>query len=448
MISWEGKGVPTAETFPANGWHGDAVLLHVGDTYTDLLTGDVCTCSAGVDFGLEVEGRSKQGDNTYPNTTPSSYDNVSLIASLPTVWTYHYSRYPVWTLTQAGDLHVDWGAAELSTAFRYVVVDKDTWGEVREITDITGGTISRKYLSAVKEGATLDYQDTAQLLSIGNDYLRVYLDASDGITSESIALGTYRVSTPSQTMSDKGVKGQATCYSVLEMVNFEGLDGRLVIPSGTNLIEYAAGLLTARGLNVDVQGESTITAINDTFFDTDNSILDVVIWCTQAANFGTPLVDGYGTVLLQPYHDPTYNAPDNVYDATSRVLFPEYDHELDTFAMPNKVIVVCSTPDSAIVGTATNADPDSPYSTVTRGFTVTALHQVDNLASADAANAKAAKILRDLSLVESVEIEHLYNGSQLHDVFGIYSMGNYAIVNQDVTLSTGCPVKERGRRFV
>lgn len=342
----------------------------------------------------------------------------------------------------------NWNATELYTSFRYVVVDRDTWGEIREITDITGGQISRKYLSSVKEGAMLDYENTAQILGIGNDYLRIYLDADDGTGKESIALGTYKVSTPTQTMSDMGITGQATCYSVLEMVQFEGLDGDLVIPSGTNLINYASGLLTARGLNVDVRGESSTTASNDVFFDTENSILDVVIWCTQAANFGTPFVDGYGTVCMAPYVDPTLNSPDNVYDSESMVLFPEYEHELDTFEMPNKVVVVCSKPDSVVVGSAVNADPKSPYSTVTRGYVVSKKYNVDNLTTTTEANAKASQLLRQLSLVESVEVEHLYNGSRLNDVFSIYDMGNYAIVNQDVTLSPGCPVRERGRRFV
>lgn len=446
MLNWEGKGAPTAYNYPSQAWHGKAIKLHEGDTYTDTLTGDVYTCSAGKNFSLRVDGRSVQGTDTQAFTKTG--DGADLLTSIPTTWKLEFSYYPLWTLTTSGNIGIDWGSSELQTNFRYVQVDKTTWGETKEITDIVGGSISRKYLSAVKEGATLNYENTAQLLNIGNDYLRIYLDANDGQRQESIALGTYKVSTPQQKMSDKGTSGSATCYSVLELVQFEGLDGQLVIPAGTNLIEYAAQLLESRGLNVDIQGSSDITAKNDTFFDSENSILDVVTWCTQAANFGTPLVDGYGTVLLQPYTDPTYNSPSIVYGNDSRVMFPEYSHELDTFSMPNKVIVVCSTPDEVITGIAVNTDPLSPYSTVSRGFVISAKYDIDNLADETAANAKAAELLRSLSLVESVEVEHLYNGSNLRDVFGVMDMGNYATVNQDITLETGCPVKDRGRRFV
>lgn len=343
---------------------------------------------------------------------------------------------------------MDWNAVDLQTDYRYVVVDRTTWAELRELADITGGSISRKYLSTLKEGATLDYQNTASILGVGNDYVRIYLDATDGDGTESVALGTFMVSTPQQIESDLGTSGTATLYSLLQIAQDEGLAEVLTIPSGTDVVAYAESLLAARGLNVQVQNASTVTTAQDIVFDTSNTVLDVVIWCTQAAGFGTPLIDGYGNILLQKYTDPTLNAPIVTYDGDSKVLFPEYTHELDTFSMPNKVIVVCSTPDSVVTGSATNNDPASPYSTATRGRTITATYDVDNITTSTQADEKAAALLRNLSLVESVEVEHLYNDTHLQDVFAIYDKGSYAIVNQDITLEPGCPVKDRGRRFV
>ena len=343
---------------------------------------------------------------------------------------------------------MDWGAPQLQTDFRYVIVDRTSWGEVGEITDITDGTITRKYLSELKEGATLNYCDTAQLLDIGFDYLRVYLDASDGTDSESVALGTFMVSTPQQSVSDTGTSGTATCYSLLQIAADEGLDGTLTVPAGTNLIDYAAQLLTDRGLRVDVQSTSSATAASDAVFGTDSTVLDVAIWCTQAAGFGTPLLDGYGTVILQEYTDPSSKRPVRRYGADSRVMFPAYGHELDAFSFPNKVVVVCSTPDSSVVGTAVNSDPAHPYSTVSRGRTVTATYEADNLTTTAQANARAALLLSQQSEVESVTIEHLYDGGNLQDVVQVMDRGDFSIVEQEIRLQTGCPVSDRARRFV
>lgn len=343
---------------------------------------------------------------------------------------------------------MDWGAPELKTDFRYVIVNRYSWGETGTVDDITGGSISRKYLSNLKEGATLNYSNTAQLLSIGFDYLRVYLDADDGKGAESVALGTFMVSTPQQSVSDLGTSGTATCYSLLQIAADERLDGNLTIPAGTNLINYAAQLLTDRGLRVSVQNESTDTTANDTVFGTDSTVLDVVIWCTQAAGFGTPLLDGYGTVVFQRYIDPAGKSPVRRYDAQSRVMFPKYGHELDIFAWPNKVIVTCSTPDTVYAGSAVNSDPNHPYSTVSRGRTVTATYDVDNLTSNAECDAKAAALLAQVSEVESVEIEHLYDGGNLQDVVEVLDRGAFAIVEQEITLDTGCPVRDRARRFV
>lgn len=343
---------------------------------------------------------------------------------------------------------MDWGAPQLQTEFRYVAVNRYTWGETGTVGGIVGGSISRKYLSELKEGATLDYTDGAGLSALGFDYLRVYLDATDGNGTESVALGTFMVSTPQQTVSDLGVSGQATCYSLLQIPADEGLDGNLTIPAGTNLIDYAAGLLTARGLRVDIQAASTATAANDAVFGTDSTVLDVVIWCTQAAGFGTPLLDGYGTVMFQPYTDPAGKSPVRTYGTDSAVMFPSYGHELDTFAWPNKVVVTCSTPDTVYTGSAVNSDPNHPYSTVSRGRTVTATYDVDNLTSNAECDAKAAQLLAQVSEVESVDIEHLFDGGILQDVVSVMDRGAFSVVEQGITLDTGCPVRDRARRFV
>lgn len=343
---------------------------------------------------------------------------------------------------------MDWGAAELRTDYRYVIVDRSTWGEVGEITDITGGTITRKYLSELKEGASLDYCDTAQLLSIGNDYVRVYMDAADGTDSVSVALGTFMVSTPQQSVSDLGKSGTATCYSMLQIPHDEGLDGTLTIEAGTDLIAYAASLLRERGLNVDVQSESTATASTPAIFGTDENVLDVVSWCCEAAGFASPLIDGYGTICLQRYEEPAGKSPVRTYGEESRVMFPTYTHELDTFDYPNKVVVVCSTPDSTVTGTAVNDDPNHPYSTVSRGRTVTRTYDVDNLTTTAEADAKAAQLLSQVSEVESVEIEHLYDGGGLLDVVEVMDTGSYCTISQSLKLTPGCPVKDRARRFV
>lgn len=344
---------------------------------------------------------------------------------------------------------MDWNAPELRTDFRYVVVDRTTWGEVREVTDITGGNITRKYLSELKDAASLNYSDTAQLLTIGEDYVRVYLDATgpDGVT-ESVALGTFKVSTPSQNVSDHGTSGSATCYSVLQVLQGEGLAETVTIPAGEPLIAYAAGIVSARGLNVDVQSETTATCTSDAVFTTDRNYLDVVIWCSQAAGFGTPSVDGYGTVVFRKYEDPAGKSPIREYGPGSLVMFPTYDHEFDTYDFPNKVIVTCSTPESCVIGIAVNDDPDHPYSTVNRGRVVTATYDQDNLEDQAAADARAAVLLSQVSAVESVTVSHLYDGSALQDVVSVAGLGDFSIVEQDISLSPGCPVDDRARRFV
>lgn len=343
---------------------------------------------------------------------------------------------------------MNWDSTTLYTDFRYVRVNRN-WQEGAAITDITGGSISRKYLSTLKDGASFDYSNTFQLGDIGNDYLRVYLDADDGIEQVSIPLGTFLVSTPSQTVTDKGTSGSATGYSILQILQDEYLDATLTIPAGTNLIEYAKAVIERHELNC-VYTPSDKVSTADSSFTTDDSWLDVVVWCTQGANYGTPLINGYGTIVLEPYTDPAGRSPNMIYNDASKVLFPEVTHELDTFSIPNKIVVVCSNADDAVTGFAVNDNPNDPLSIINRR-TITQTYSIDNIETVAEANTKAASLLSELSSVESVEFEHLYNGSNLQDVVAFsyaQDFGVLNIVNQDLTLDKGCPVKERARRFV
>lgn len=345
---------------------------------------------------------------------------------------------------------MNWGAPDITTDYRYVVVDPETMGEVGNVSDIVDGTINRKYLSTLKEGASFNYSNTADVEKIGNKYLRVYLDATTPTETTSEALGTFIISTPTHTFSEVGTSGTATGYSLLQVLNDEHVDSTLTIPAGTNLIQYACTIITARGLQC-IADDSSFTSSSDASFDTDASYLDVVIYCTQQAGFGTPTISPYGAILLSRYQDPTKQSPVRVYDALSTVLFPEVSHELDIFSVPNKVIVVSNDPENVVSGYAINDDPSSPFSTVSRGRVITAVYSYDNITTQAEAEAKARSILIEQSAVESWEISHLYDGSKLQDVIGLEyvdSVNAAQIVDQEISLTNGCPVKERVRRFI
>lgn len=337
---------------------------------------------------------------------------------------------------------MNWESASLETDFRYYAVDKD-WNDGAEVNEITSGKISRNYLSSLKESATLDYSNAQSISNV--DRIRAYLLA-DG---DREALGTFLVATPSRVISDKGASGTAQCYSVLQALSDDSLDATVTLPSGTNLIEYAEGVISAHGLLVTATASAKEISEPHTF-TTDETWLDVVVWCCQTASYGTPQIDGFGRVLLVPYRDPSSMAPIRVYDSASRVMFPDVGHELDDFSVPNKVIVVSSTEDACFIGVAANQSGNR-WSVDTRGRTVSATYTAEDLTQEEA-DAMAARYLAEQSAVESIDIQHLYDGSRLHDPIALDYAGEFidglSVTTQEISLTAGCPVTDHARRFV
>lgn len=345
---------------------------------------------------------------------------------------------------------IDWNAAELEIDYRYVVVDFRTREEKGEITDITGGTISRQYLSSLKEGASLSWQNTYQLADIGNDYIRIYLIASDGENTVQEALGTFMVSTPTQQVSALGISGSATCYSILQTLEDEKVPGSYQVGKNVNIINKCVSLLEERGLSV-TPTLSDATLSEPLVFDYQSSMLDVLNGLLDAAGYDSAALDAYGNILLKPYEPPAGRPPYIVYDDDSTVAFLESTHEFDTFAIPNRVNIICSSAERVISGYAENTDPDSQWSIPSRGRTISRNIEVQNLTSSAQANARAKRELSELTAVESFDVTHLYDGTFLGMQIGLRTGDlsvDGSITTQEIALDEGCTVKDHARVFV
>ncbi len=101
--------------------------------------------------------------------------------------------------------------ASFRTSYRYARVSRSTGLETGAIECFTGGSISRDQDTDTYESASLDYVGR---LDMGNDFVRIYLDAEDPISgaSRTVCLGTFECSTPSRTVSGEVATGIATLY--------------------------------------------------------------------------------------------------------------------------------------------------------------------------------------------------------------------------------------------
>lgn len=139
--------------------------------------------------------------------------------------------------------------ASFRTSYRYARVSRSTGLETGAIECFTGGSISRNQDTDTYESASLDYVGR---LDMGNDFVRIYLDAEDPISgaSRTVCLGTFECSTPSRTVSGEVATGIATLYGRLHDLAKDDFDEPYTVPAGANAVSAAKAIAEGCGLEV------------------------------------------------------------------------------------------------------------------------------------------------------------------------------------------------------
>lgn len=306
---------------------------------------------------------------------------------------------------------MDWSSSGRIDTFRYVRVTWGTWEEAEEIAGITGGTLERNDLTAIKASGSLTYIDEP---SLGRDLLRVYSDSLDPRTAErvSIAHGTYLVATPSSTYRGAIEEGTADLYGVLQVLAEDALSSPLVLTAGADAVEEARKLIEATGLRAVTASHGAKLTASAVFDDEDASKLDAVNWLLSFAGFESATCDGFGNVLLRPYANPADRAPSfSLRDDDACVFRSGIVRECDAFSVPNVVTVTCTSAgnNAPITATAENDDPESAFSIDARGRRIVYKESVSDSAGEKALAARAEAVLATkTAAAESFEIAHAY----------------------------------------
>lgn len=353
--------------------------------------------------------------------------------------------------------------------YRFVRVSRSTGHEVEEVDGITGGTITRNQDTDIYETATIDWVGS---FDIGNDFLRIYLDATSLESSETRteALGTFLVSTPSKEWDGAIRSGSADLYGRLKDAARDDFDELYVVEAGSNAVAEAAAILATCGLDVVIEDESDYTLSSIWTFgtgangnnddDIDNK-LAAANELLELANFSSAMTDAYGVVRLKRYITPDDRACVCEFreGENARFLRTAKD-EYNSFDVVNVVHADFTTTETSIRGTAVDDDPASKYSTVTTGVRNCANYSYSDLPDGEtleeqqaAADAKAKDLLiTNHAVKHTLTISHIYNGATVTDGTYVFSPTwgidrQHVIRKQTIKLIEGCLCESELRYF-
>ena len=247
---------------------------------------------------------------------------------------------------------MDWRRG-FSSKYYISILDRDTWRDLRQI-EITGGTI-KKEDTDLRESADVDcvnYEYTSEQI------IRVWLDARQNGDSIHTPLFTGIATSPERDIEGHRTTSTLECYSILKFARDMLLPRGWYAPIGISGGELVRDLLNVIPIDISIAENSPglksaiVSEDNENRLSMADKILDAINWRMK--------IDGYGNIRIEPYN----NEPVATFDALSNdVIEPSLNIKYDWYEVPNVYRAVLD--DSYAL--ARDDNPDSPFSTVSRG---------------------------------------------------------------------------------
>lgn len=341
---------------------------------------------------------------------------------------------------------VDWHST-MDQTFEFYVVDPASWKDKSILSTITSCTINRDLSADTLGSATIDSTEI-----LDECYVRVYLVVIQNGVKTRVPLGTFLVQTPSIRHDGKVSSVSMDAYTpLIELKGSSPPIGYTLLKEQT--VMDVASRLCEENLRAPVVAIDTEDELNSNFTsnldDTWMSFLSDLISMAKY-QFG---LDEMGRVIFEPVRDMrslqavwTYN------DDNSSILRPEFTDERDLYDVPNVVEVVYSTGSGYRTSRIVNDDPNSPVSTVNRGWEK--LYRDTNpsfsgVPSQRDLDAYAKQLLRNLSSLEhTITYTHGYCPVRVGDcvILNHKRMGlvnvKAKVTSQSIKCETGCQVEE------
>ena len=306
-------------------------------------------------------------------------------------------------------------AASRDASIRYELLDVHDQ-MLGKIDGVTGGNLDWSAGKSVKVGGTIEVDDVQ-----GTDWLRARVRITRTVNGYTWGRGIYVPAAPQRRWKE----GRWTyTVQILGKLTLLDQDVRGVwtgIPAGTNGIAKVKALLAGAGHTRVSIPDAATELRTDLVFDPKSSLLSVINAVLGAVGYWALSCDGEGVFTSSPYVLPADRAARYEWlDDSEGIVVDEFDVDEDLYSIPNRVTVegVATEDQPALIGTAENLDPSSPYSIPARGLVVPWSPEEQSSAATQALiDAEAVRwMVEKSSATASVPVKHAPVPIDLNDV--------------------------------
>lgn len=274
---------------------------------------------------------------------------------------------------------------------------------------VTAGSVSYTAAKSVHGSATLTVEDKGQAVDWLTARIRPVLTVEGyGDT----ALGVFLVSEAPEDWGDTGREWAVKLLDKCTILDQDAVDATYALDAGTVVTTAIVMLIASTGETNTSITPSAATLVNPLVWAAGTTKLQIVNDLLSTINYFSLSCNGDGQYRGEPYVKPA-DRPTvwDFLDGANCIYLPTLTKDVDLFAIPNKVIAATQGDGTtaALTSTATNADPASPYSTVSRGRTIA--HTETGVEAADQGTLDAFALRRLIELTTptaSIDIQHAF----------------------------------------
>ena len=323
-----------------------------------------------------------------------------------------------------------------SASYTYAIVDPVTWRDI-ETHDLVSGNVM-KTTSGTMESADIEItEDPAE------EWVRIYLNATQGYDGAKEALFTGLLQTPTTEWEGTRKTHKANCYSVLKPANDVLLPRGWYAPAGASGARLAAELLGIGAAPAEYADASPtlastlIAESKETNLSMARKILDTIGWRIR--------ITGGGVIQILP----AASERSAVLDPDSNdIVEVSVKDSFDWYSCPNVLRVVSGN----AMAVARDDDPNSPYSTVARGREIWREETKNTLSASEGITEYAKRRLKEeQSPTRRLSYSRRYLPDILPgDIVGFYhacASGEFKITSQKMELAFGGTIQEEGEQY-
>lgn len=228
--------------------------------------------------------------------------------------------------------------------------------------------------------------------------------------AEAWAVGTYLLTSPTETHSDLGVSYKIGLLTKMSIPSEDTVEARFSLGAGSPIIPAIVELIESTGETRIAATESTIALSSGLTWEAGTSKLTIINDLLQAAGYWSLWCDGTGQFRVEPYVNPADRGVSRTFEhGNDSVHYADWSYTRDMASVPNRFIAVGSGDEEAppLVGVATNEDPNSPFSFQARGRWVTMTEEGVESETQAVIDQYAARRLREqMAPVSKLRVKH------------------------------------------